>query len=219
MNAKEFVKQFYLEKMRLLETAFDSSSEWHTAAQIKALNLDKEQTEKVRNIVSGLLTDTFYTILLGLDGSAAIGDQQTAYTIMDEDGNELSGGDIEVHAYEYFHGHKLEVEGIDADFVATLTYKNPEESGRKTPVSSGYRAQIRFPFSEMETSGRQEFINRQMVFPGDTLVDAAIKMSSAELFTGQLKCGTKFEVREGAIIIATGEVTQILNEALRKTSR
>jgi hypothetical protein len=187
--------------------------------KIASLNLDKEQTEKFKNIISGLLTDTFYTILLGLDRAGSIGNNQTDYKIQDEDDNELSGGEIEGFAYEYFHDHKLELTNSKADFIATLTYKKAEEGGRTTPAYSGYRAQIKFGFTEMQTSGEQKFINREMVFPGDTLVDTEIKLTSPDLFAGQLKHRTKFEIREGATIIATGEVKQILNETLRQASR
>jgi len=219
LTQEEFVKQFYLEKKRLVDDAFNANSNWQTSTQIASLNLDKEQTEKFKNIISGLLTDTFYTILLGLDGAGSIGNNQTDYKIQDEDDNELSGGEIEGFAYEYFHDHKLELTNSKADFVATLAYKKAEEGGRTTPAYSGYRAQIKFGFTEMQTSGEQKFINREMVFPGDTLVDTEIKLTSPDLFAGQLKHRTKFEIREGPTIIATGEVKQILNETLRQASR
>jgi hypothetical protein len=51
------------------------------------------------------LTDSFYTILLGLDGSASIGDSQESLKIYDENNNLISdGGNLEGYAYEYFHG-------------------------------------------------------------------------------------------------------------------
>jgi hypothetical protein len=43
--------------------------------------------------------------LLGLDGEASIGDKQTMYKLFDEENNELTGGEIEVSAYEYFHNN------------------------------------------------------------------------------------------------------------------
>lgn len=53
------------------------------------------------------MTDTFYTILLGLDGSASIGNSQESFKIFDEDDNLISeGGDLEGFAYEYFHENK-----------------------------------------------------------------------------------------------------------------
>ena len=51
------------------------------------------------------MDDTLYSILLGLDGSASIGDSQESFKIFDEDNNLISeGGDLEGLAYEYFHG-------------------------------------------------------------------------------------------------------------------
>ncbi len=45
-----------------------------------------------------------YTILLGLDGSASIGNAQESFKIFDEDDNLISeGGDLEGIAHEYFH--------------------------------------------------------------------------------------------------------------------
>ncbi|WP_294283126.1 hypothetical protein [uncultured Chryseobacterium sp.] len=74
------------------------------STKIKGLNLDKIQNEKLKDIISDLLTDTFYTLLLGLDGSAAIGNSQESFKIYDEDNHLIcEGGDLEGLAYEYFH--------------------------------------------------------------------------------------------------------------------
>jgi len=57
----------------------------------------------LKKLIDTLLTDTFYTILLGLDGEASIGKKQTSYRIYDEKGHELTtSGKIEEYAYEYF---------------------------------------------------------------------------------------------------------------------
>ena len=53
-------------------------------------------------MLNSILRDTFYTILLGLDGCAAIGNYQQLYEIKDENGNLISG-EIDGYAYEYFH--------------------------------------------------------------------------------------------------------------------
>ncbi|NML57448.1 hypothetical protein [Chryseobacterium cheonjiense] len=106
MNAQEFVKNFYLEKQNILNLAFDQKSKYKTvkSAKIEALNLSLEQTEKLKEITSDLLTDSFYTILLGLDGSGSIGESQESFKIYDEENNLISeDGDLESLAYEYFH--------------------------------------------------------------------------------------------------------------------
>lgn len=106
MTTKEFVKNFYQEKQNILNSCFDNQSEYRTlvSTKIEALNLNENQTEKLKEIVSDLLTDTFYTILLGLDGSASIGNSQQSFKIFDENDNLISkGGNLEGLAYEYFH--------------------------------------------------------------------------------------------------------------------
>lgn len=107
MTTEEFVKNFHQEKENILNSCFDRESEYRTLVSVKIekLNLDFEQNEKFKEVISDLLTDTFYTILLGLDGSASIGNSQESFKIYDEENNLISEeGDLEVFAYEYFHG-------------------------------------------------------------------------------------------------------------------
>ncbi|MFY7845432.1 hypothetical protein [Chryseobacterium gambrini] len=107
MTTEEFVKNFHQEKENILNSCFDRESEYRTLVSVKIeqLNLDFEQTEKFKEVISDLLTDTFYTILLGLDGSASIGNSQQSFKIYDEENNLISEeGDLEGFAYKYFHG-------------------------------------------------------------------------------------------------------------------
>jgi translation elongation factor EF-Tu-like GTPase len=56
------------------------------------------------------------------------------------------------------------------DFIAELKYRTTEEGGRKTPVfKTDYRPQVKFPFSNMQTSGQQTFLDKDIVYPGDTV--------------------------------------------------
>jgi hypothetical protein len=65
--------------------------------------------EKLKEVIDTLLTDVFYSVLLGLDGKNFIGNTQHTYKIYDEEGNLISDcGELEVSAYEYFHGGKYE---------------------------------------------------------------------------------------------------------------
>jgi hypothetical protein len=67
------------------------------------------------------------------------------------------------------------------DFIAELKYLPTEQGGRKTPANSGYRPQIKFDFSQQETSGQQTFIDKKTVYPGENVI-AKIKMSSPNFF-------------------------------------
>jgi len=99
------------------------------------------------------------------------------------------------------------------DFIAILKYK--AEGGRLGPTLSGYRPHIRFPFSDMLTTGRQIFIDKAIVHPGDT-VRAYIKIISTNYFHKSLREGMEYEFSEGQRVIGTGRIITILNLDLKK---
>ena len=218
MTPEEFVKNFYLERKTIVNLYFGSDKDTNVSKLIANLQLDEQKAEKIRQILNGVLRDAFYTTLLGLDGAAKIGDKQETYKIEDEKGNELTGGEIESYAWEYFHNNKFEFDNSKADFIATLTYKTTKNGGRKTPVRSGYRPHLKFDFEEILTSGQQTFIDRELVFPGET-VEAEIKIVSVDHFASKLTEKMKFEFREGAKVIGTGIIRKIINDKLKKASR
>ncbi|SMB98927.1 elongation factor Tu domain protein [Hymenobacter roseosalivarius DSM 11622] len=217
MTADEFAKAFYIERQSIIDTYFNADSKTDVSLLIQQLNLDDKGKERLRQILNSALRDAFYEILLGLDGEASIGGKQLMYKLFDEDNNELTGGEIEGFAYEYFHNNKLQVDKGEADFIASLTYLTTEQGRRQTPAFSGYRPQVKFEFAEMQTSGQQTFIDRKIVYLGDT-VEAEIKIISVDYFAGQLKDEMKFDFREGSKIIGTGQIKHILNDKLRQAS-
>ena len=108
MTPDDFAKGFYLEHKQMLELYFKHNNNTYVSQLISSLQLDKEKTEELKQILGAVLRDAFYTILLGIDGEAQIGNRQETYKLLDEEGNELTGGEIEVAAWEYFHDNKLE---------------------------------------------------------------------------------------------------------------
>jgi hypothetical protein len=221
MTAEEFVKNFYLERQRIVEISFDFKSKMrsYVTTKIEELDLNEEQTEKFKHIIAALLNDTFYGILLGLDGSAAIGNRQEKFMIYSENGELVSDcGELEGEAYEMFSENRLEFENSDCDFIAQLYFRKTQDGGREKFTISGYRPQMKFSFTEMQTSGQQTYIDSKMVFPGDN-VNALITLASTEHLIGQLKNGTKFEFLEGDRLIGTGRILRIKNQYLQKASR
>ena len=105
MTPEEFVQCFYREKDDLLRTYLDSSSGSVVATRVAKLARSPEQLSVIREILDTALTDTFYTILLGLDGCASLGGVQQSYHIRDESGDVVCTGDgtIEGLAYASFH--------------------------------------------------------------------------------------------------------------------
>lgn len=104
MTAEDFVLSFILEKKSFLDECFDSDSTTQTAEILRSLDIDVGQLSIVREMMDVCLHDILYTILLGIDGAASIGNTQHLYKLFDEEGNELTGGDIEAYAWQYFHG-------------------------------------------------------------------------------------------------------------------
>lgn len=212
MTPEEFVKGFYIEKKTLINQYFDSAEQSAVGELINSMELDEKGKEQLRQIINGILTDGFYNLLLGIDGEATIGETQELYKLIAENGNELTG-EIEANAWEYFQNHKYETDNSKADFIAELEYEL--ESGRTRPAISGYRPQIKFEFDDMQTSGIQRFIDRELVFPGDQVV-AEVTIVSVDYFATKLEEGMKFEFREGLRKIGNGKILTILNKTLEK---
>lgn len=104
MNAKQFVTNWLREKDTMLKDFTDPNGDVEVSRDIQSMKLSPEQQLVMNLVVDKILTDTFYNLLLGLDGSASIGESQEAYKILDEQGNLISdSGDLESEAYEHFH--------------------------------------------------------------------------------------------------------------------
>jgi hypothetical protein len=105
MNCKEFVTAFKDEMAWQMQDYFSSNPRTVTGTEIRKLSLSEEQLSILKKAVESCLLDTYYTVLLGLDGSAGIGNMQHTFKIKDEEGNILSEcGELEAEAYEQFHG-------------------------------------------------------------------------------------------------------------------
>jgi len=112
MTSDEFAKNFYIEKLNFLKYCFEEQPKYPSAinTKIKEMTLNSTQQEQLKEVIDTLLTDVFYSILLGLDGENSIGDTQQIYKIYDEEGNLISDcGELEASAYEYFHEGKYEI--------------------------------------------------------------------------------------------------------------
>lgn len=106
MTAEEFVRGLYEEKNQLVQNYCAAPSpEAPYAVQLLAqLALTPQQAAEFPRVLDAILTDAFFTVLLGLDGAASIGSRQELYQLADEQGNALTGsGEIEAYAYEYFY--------------------------------------------------------------------------------------------------------------------
>ncbi len=103
MTPAQFVALFAKEKRGML-TSYLSDADTAVGAQIRAMDLSPKELKALRRVLDGVLRDAFYTVLLALDGAASLGGKQVTYSLRDEQGKELTGGEIEACAWERFHG-------------------------------------------------------------------------------------------------------------------
>lgn len=101
------------------------------------------------------------------------------------------------------------------DFLAELYFISTENGGRKTPAKNGYRPHIKFDFEEMMTSGQQIYVNKDLVFPGDSVI-AEMNILSRPYFEGKLDVGMNFNFYEGPNLIGHGKILEIVNQSLIK---
>jgi len=103
MKAEDFVGFWKKEKDNILKIYSDKTQSTCVSSTLESLNLDSEEETKILEMIDGVLTDTFYSLLLGLDGSASIGGHQETFKVYDESGELVSEcGEIEAEAWEQF---------------------------------------------------------------------------------------------------------------------
>jgi hypothetical protein len=143
---------------------------------------------------------------------------------------QFSNGRLKIHVDKelYFitfqNGNKHQVVNIDKvskgepDFIAKVNYLTTEQGGRKGYAASGYRPHVKFDGKKELTSGEQLFIDKDKVFPGET-VKAEIRIISKEIFKNYLFVGQHFEVAEALHLVGHGEILEVINPNLRQASR
>lgn len=104
------------------------------------------------------------------------------------------------------------------DFRAVISYLSANQGGLKIPISSGYRAHIKFEFIEKQSTAEQIFEEEETIFPDDN-IEAQIKLISPEYYTRRLSEGTSFELSHGERLIGTGIIKQVLNSGLKRNNK
>jgi hypothetical protein len=103
MDQRGFVLSFRRERDAMLASYVAPVPDTYVGRLLHEAQLDDTQREKVVEALGTAITDVLYTVLLGLDGCAAIGGTQQAYRIADESGAIIStgkGGELEELAFE-----------------------------------------------------------------------------------------------------------------------
>lgn len=94
-------------------------------------------------------------------------------------------------------------------FKATITYFKTDEGGIVTPVSTGFRSTVKFPYDNADYLAHQTFLEQEIVFPGDT-TSAEITLLDGKERLEKLYKGLGFDLLISSDLIATGVITDIL---------
>lgn len=93
-------------------------------------------------------------------------------------------------------------------FKATITYITTEDGGITSPVSSGFRSIIRFPYDNEDLIANQTFLETELVFAGDTVIADIILLEANESLE-KLYNGLDFELLINSKTIGSGVITNI----------
>ena len=108
MTAQEFAQALKDEKEGMLASYF-GRGESPAGTLLKNLGAPSADEKILRDFLDGVLTDAFYTMLLGFDGETALGRSgQQAYKISLTDGSVVSEGNGELSnsAFSVFYGEE-----------------------------------------------------------------------------------------------------------------
>lgn len=102
---------------------------------------------------------------------------------------------------------------IEPELQAEIYYLTQQEGGRKTAISNGYRGQ--FYYDGQNWNAPQEFINKEICHPGDT-IQVYLQTVSPKNHIRKFLIGQAFEIREGDTIVGKGKITKILKIDFKK---
>ncbi|MEE1125791.1 MAG: hypothetical protein U0L18_07620 [Acutalibacteraceae bacterium] len=103
MTGEEFVELCFKEKESILKEYFDENSQALVAEKIYKLIEEGTSKEALYEIISLVLNENYYNLLIAIDGETQLAGKQICYQLYDEDKNLLNEcGEIEEAAYRYF---------------------------------------------------------------------------------------------------------------------
>ena len=104
----------------------------------------------------------------------------------------------------------------EPDVEAEFTLLTPEQGGRTTPVSSGYRPNHLVKPGYL-TSGTHHYVSTEEIPPGGTAL-GSITFITPEAYPHCLAVGQVVLVQEGGRLVGEAKITRILNPLLAKGS-
>jgi hypothetical protein len=92
MHAEKFIDDVVASNASLLELyAQGRPGQTRLGVLLDGLALAEDQREQVLALIALAIDDATYQLVCGIEGSASLGDSQQDYTLLDEEGNTLTG--------------------------------------------------------------------------------------------------------------------------------
>ncbi len=103
MTGQEFVKKCFNEKNTTLEMYLNLNSGTAVSEKIKEITKLGVDLKDLRMLVNQILNETYYTVLMALDGEANLDGTQMTYQVIDEENNGINpSGELSDIAFELF---------------------------------------------------------------------------------------------------------------------
>lgn len=103
MTGEGFVRLCFEEKEAVLREYLSDRSETKVGGLFRELVRNGADPEKLRELLDTAMTESWYTMLLALDGEASLGGEQVTYRLYDEEDNFLNPcGELEAAAWDAF---------------------------------------------------------------------------------------------------------------------
>ena len=103
MTGEEFVRLCFEEKEATLREYCSPVSESAVGGLVRQLVSGGADRETIHQLIDLVLTESWYTMLLALDGEVSLGGEQQTYRLYDEEEHLLNEcGELEAAAWEAF---------------------------------------------------------------------------------------------------------------------
>lgn len=93
-------------------------------------------------------------------------------------------------------------------FKALISLSTSDKGGIVTPISSGFRAVIKFPLDTTDYSANFTFLESEMIFPGDTAV-ADLWLLKPDNASERIYAGLDFNIFINSKQIANGVISTV----------
>jgi len=103
-RAEHFASLFKKEAESSAKSYRQDTEKTAVSQLIADADLSAQQIDLVQEAIELAISESYYRVLLALDGEASLGDAQQQYSVLDDNGHPIyESGELEAAAWLYFH--------------------------------------------------------------------------------------------------------------------